>query len=221
MWNCLKKTQNCEYNKCDLRYIIHNSCKYQFINIEIGNDRIYNIKYPCIITDAVYGSFISVYHYILYRKAFTFLGKEHSTTKYIKNITCHLELKRDMIKISNYDISVWMSMIYNVFAEGNYMKFDQNLKLQEHLLKYSGKLLAIVGNDPIWNTGMSLNGSLRTPVTKWVGKNLLGKILTSVCDLVYKELLYNRYNTVPIIIYSKIDKLLLKTYSEGNIIKTH
>ncbi|WP_081296938.1 NADAR family protein [Gilliamella apicola] len=71
----------------------------------------------------------------------------------------------------------------SVFA-GNYAKFSQNGELKQYLLSTKDKVLAEASPyDKIWGISLSIDDEMRFNITKWRGKNLLGKVLMQVREV--------------------------------------
>ena len=91
-----------------------------------------------------------------------------------------LECKQLARNIRNYDVTRWNAVAGELCYDGILEKFNQNPHLNKVLQSTGDKVLAESCYDKKWGTGIPLysNDALRSDL--WVGKNLLGKLLTTV-----------------------------------------
>ena len=91
-----------------------------------------------------------------------------------------LECKHLARNIRNYDVNKWNTVAGKICYDGIMEKFNQNPHLNKVLQSTGDKVLAESCFDRKWGTGIPLysNEALRSDL--WIGKNLLGKLLTTV-----------------------------------------
>jgi len=84
-------------------------------------------------------------------------------------------------RVKNYDDWVWSNKRYNVVLAGNVMKFSQNDYLKDILL-VTKDIVLVESNqhDKIWGAGLSAEDTRIFDPSKWLGQNLLGKVLMEV-----------------------------------------
>ena len=94
-----------------------------------------------------------------------------------------LECKQLARNIRNYDATRWNTVAGELCYDGILEKFNQNPHLNKVLQSTSDKVLAESCYDKKWGTGIPLysNDALRSDL--WVGKNLLGKLLATVREI--------------------------------------
>ncbi len=96
--------------------------------------------------------------------------------------------------VRNFDESVWYGYTSDenpakkYMSEGNFLKYSQNEKLRELLLKTEGTTLVEASPyDSIWGIGMRSDQFGATIRRFWKGKNWMGEILTEIRDTFIKE----------------------------------
>jgi ribA/ribD-fused uncharacterized protein len=89
-------------------------------------------------------------------------------------------------KILSFDSGVWDYVKYGIMLECCMAKYKQSKKHLEFLLEYGkqGKFVEASPYDRIWGIGLAANHPDAADEKKWLGENLLGKVL----DDCYKEL---------------------------------
>ncbi|MFG6368911.1 MAG: NADAR family protein [Lachnospiraceae bacterium] len=101
-------------------------------------------------------------------------------------------------KVRNFDEVVWGKIKYSIVLNGNYMKFSQNPKLKDFLLKTGDKILVEASPyDNIWGIKMEESNQFAQNPLKWRGQNLLGFALMEVRDTI-REVYKNEHLTQPI-----------------------
>lgn len=87
-------------------------------------------------------------------------------------------------KVKNYDDAKWDMVRYELMVKVNEAKFSQNKDLLD-ILKETGnrKLVEASPLDKIWGVGLHYDDDAILDESNWVGKNLLGKALMDVRDL--------------------------------------
>lgn len=62
-------------------------------------------------------------------------------------------------------------------------KYSQNPAYKAELMKCSGtKMVEASPYDKIWGIGLKKEDAIKIAPEKWPGENLLGKVLTDLCD---------------------------------------
>ncbi|MDR1540596.1 MAG: NADAR family protein [Clostridiales bacterium] len=90
-------------------------------------------------------------------------------------------------KVKSYDDAVWDKVKHSVALNGNWLKFTQNEKMKEYLLKTGDSVLIEASPfDKIWGVGMSEMDPLIKNPALWNGCNLLGFALMEVRDELMK-----------------------------------
>jgi len=119
--------------------------------------------------------------YMMYQKAILFNDKD-TANKIIKTINPN-EIKKLGREVKNFDEQKWINNRESIVVQGNIAKFTQNSKLLDQLFKTNGKTLVEASPyDKIWGIGLSSDNPKAQDRTKWLGMNLLGKILTEIRD---------------------------------------
>lgn len=96
-------------------------------------------------------------------------------------------------KIDNWNGELWDKISYTVVKRGIKAKFIQNPKLRRILLDTGDMLLAECSEkDTKWGIGISIDNDDRFDVSKWKGKNYLGRILMEVRDELRKLVFMTR-----------------------------
>jgi ribA/ribD-fused uncharacterized protein len=91
-------------------------------------------------------------------------------------------------KVKNYDNDVWEKERYEVVKKGNFHKFTQNEEMKKALLDTADKTIAEASPfDRIWGIGLGKTHKDAYDMTKWRGRNLLGKILMDIRDELKSE----------------------------------
>lgn len=133
---------------------------------------------PCLIR---YGSntFISSEQLFMYKKA-VFFGDMNTASK-ILMADSPKEAKRLGRKVKPFDAEEWSKVSFDIMKNVVALKFEQNPRLRNELLKYStGTFVEASPWDRIWGIGFNENEAIQNE-ERW-GKNLLGKILTDIRD---------------------------------------
>ena len=120
-----------------------------------------------------------VEQYMMYTKAILFNDVE--TASQILSETDQGTIKRLGRQVKNFDEHVWNKYKYSIVKTGVKAKFKQNKQILKNLLSHEGKQFTEASKfDRVWGIGFSEEDALQN-VDKW-GENLLGKILTEVCN---------------------------------------
>ena len=97
-------------------------------------------------------------------------------------------------QVKNFNLQEWESSAQSIVYLGNMLKFKQNEPLLNELLKTEGTTLVEASPyDKIWGIGLAENDSRALSRDTWLGKNLLGQILTKVRESIINE----RKNRMP------------------------
>lgn len=99
------------------------------------------------------------------------------------------EVKKLGRKIKNFNGEAWNENKFDIVVKGNYLKFEQNKKLNEFLLNTNNRIIVEASPyDAIWGIGMLATDEGSENPTKWKGENLLGYALMEVRDLLRKNI---------------------------------
>ena len=91
------------------------------------------------------------------------------------------EAKKLGRKVKNFDPVIWDENKYRIVVRGNELKFVQNERLKEFLLKTNERVLVEASPvDKIWGIGMAVDNPKIEDPTSWKGENLLGYALMEV-----------------------------------------
>ncbi|PCJ96814.1 MAG: GTP cyclohydrolase [Hyphomicrobiales bacterium] len=86
--------------------------------------------------------------------------------------------------VRNYNETVWASKRFEIVLEGILQKFLQNKHMKEELLLSGNKhIVEAAPWDNIWGIGMADSHPDILDESKWRGKNLLGKAIMVVRDI--------------------------------------
>jgi hypothetical protein len=92
-------------------------------------------------------------------------------------------------EVKQYVEDVWKSKRVPIVAVASREKYNQNALYKAELLKCSGtKMVEASPYDRIWGIGLSKEQALKMTEDKWPGENLLGKVLTDLCNSYTLEL---------------------------------
>lgn len=121
----------------------------------------------------------SAEQFMMYHKAIIFLDINSATEiMATNNVRKIKELGR---KVVNYDEKVWEYYRSQIIYEGNKAKFNQNEGLKEALFATKGTtLVEAAPNDTVWGIGLAKDDPRALKRETWLGKNLLGEILTNL-----------------------------------------
>ncbi|CAF3365828.1 unnamed protein product [Rotaria socialis] len=117
--------------------------------------------------------------YIMYHKAKLFNDNETATS--ILQVRHPAECKAFGRSVKNFDEKLWVQNRARIFSDGLYLKFTQDDRMKQALLKHEGSLLVEAAKDDcIWGVGLDENNPLIKDRSNWKGLNLLGYVLTDV-----------------------------------------
>ncbi|MFN8114499.1 MAG: NADAR family protein [Bacteroidia bacterium] len=121
----------------------------------------------------------SAEQFMMYHKAMIFLDRE--IAKQIMQTDDVRKIKELGRQVKNYDEYVWKYFRSKVVYEGNKAKFTQNEDLKQALFATKGTtLVEAAPNDTIWGIGLAEDDPRALKRETWLGKNLLGEILTEI-----------------------------------------
>ena len=98
-----------------------------------------------------------------------------------------VKMKRDGKLINGYDNEHWLSVCEEKILVGLTEKFRQNEDLKQFLLATGTDIIAEASFDKIYGIGKSLSSRDLFVKEKWSGKNIMGKLLMKVRDLLNTE----------------------------------
>ena len=88
-------------------------------------------------------------------------------------------------KVKNFNQQVWNDNCEEIVIEGLFYKFSQNPEMGEFLRSTKGKILVEANPyDNIWGIGIREYEAKRMSPDEWPGKNLLGKCLMKVREMI-------------------------------------
>lgn len=121
----------------------------------------------------------SAEQFMMYHKAMIFLDRE--IAQQIMQTDDVRKIKDLGRQVKHYDEYVWKYFRSKVVYESNKAKFSQNGILKEALFATKGTtLVEAAPNDTIWGIGLAENDPMALNRKTWMGKNLLGEILTTI-----------------------------------------
>ena len=114
-------------------------------------------------------------------KAMTF--KDEESFKKIMGTTSPREQKALGRKVKNFNPKVWDVMSSLIVYDMNLLKFSQNKKHQEALLKTGDTILVEASPyDVIWGIGLGVDDPKAKDRSQWRGTNWLGEAIMKVRD---------------------------------------
>ena len=85
--------------------------------------------------------------------------------------------------VSQYDEATWVAARRSVVYRGNLAKFQQNPAMRDKLFATQGTTLVEASpKDRIWGIGLDRKDPRAQRRETWLGKNLLGEVLTELRD---------------------------------------
>lgn len=131
--------------------------------------------------------------YMMASKAIVFDDKEMYLK--IRNSSDPASQKAYGRAVKGYDDKVWNKERLDFVFAANMFKFAQNEKMKKLILSTKGKVLVEASpKDKIWGIGLDRYDAIRTPESKWPGKNYLGKVLMLVRECLDENKMFN--NTI-------------------------
>ena len=91
-------------------------------------------------------------------------------------------------KVNGFDKEKWDSVAFDIVKKGNYEKFTQISEFKDEILN-TGDLIFVEASpyDKIWGIGMRENAPGVDDEKNWNGKNLLGKAIIEVRNIIKSE----------------------------------
>lgn len=121
----------------------------------------------------------SAEQFMMYQKSMLFLDRE--IAQKIMQTDDVRKIKELGRQVKNYEEYVWKYFRSKVVYEGNKAKFSQNEELKKVLFATKGTtLVEAAPNDIIWGIGLTEDDPRALKRETWLGKNLLGEILTQI-----------------------------------------
>lgn len=125
--------------------------------------------------------------YMMYCKALIFKDKESCIKIMLADNPRDQKAAGRLIK--NFDQEIWDQHKYKIILRGNFLKFSQNEKIKEELLKSNKILVEASPFDRIYGIGIKFDDDKILDESNWKGKNLLGKALMEVREKLKKPLI--------------------------------
>ncbi len=120
-------------------------------------------------------------HWMMAEKARLF--KDTEILEEIIQARTAAEAKKLGRKVRNFDNAIWNENREEIVIKGNYLKFSQDEKLQDFLLKTGDRILVEASPyDRIWGIGLKADDTRAQYPEKWQGLNLLGYALMEARD---------------------------------------
>lgn len=118
-------------------------------------------------------------------------------------------------KIRNYDLHSWSRYCRSYLRQGNFAKFSQNPNIRQQLIDNvrNGELVYAVVDDCLLGVGLKDEDGRLYQKKSWKGKNLLGRALMEVRDMLMKN-----EQTLPEIVEDLEDEAAVESSysSQGN-----
>lgn len=116
------------------------------------------------------------------------LFEDSVTYKKIMDTNNPKEIQELGRKIQNFIEETWDEHKETIVINGNYYKFSQNNDLLDILMSTNNSILVEASPyDKIWGVGLSVENPDILDENKWKGKNLLGKCLMKVRELLKED----------------------------------
>lgn len=138
-----------------------------------------------VFTDGI-NTYQNTEQYFMYQKAIHF-GDTETATKILLASTPN-EAKTLGREVKNYNDESWNMIRYHHMYIGNILKYTQNFDLACKL-KDTRSLILVECNprDSIWGIGLSAEEAVKVTPNQWRGKNLLGRVLMDVRNVISHE----------------------------------
>ena len=118
----------------------------------------------------------------MYYKARVF-GDSQSAREIMDSLEAR-DMKRLGSRIRLFNTAKWRRVSILVMTIGNMAKFAQNAELRRYLFETGNSVLVEASPDDIyWGVGVSVDSASIRDVKNWPGKNVLGRILTRVREV--------------------------------------
>lgn len=144
-----------------------------------------NFQFAPFYSDLYNKTFKTTEQYFMYAKAMYF-SDEQAADQIIDADTP--QQAKDLGRaVKNYVDSEWSKIRYSVMYEANLLKFLQNNDLRQKLMSTKDSLLIECNvKDLIWSCGLDIKDPDVLDESKWLGQNLLGKVLMDVREYLNK-----------------------------------
>jgi len=127
-------------------------------------------------------NFVSLEQFIQHYKA-KFFGNNEIARK-ILQASCTREYQQLGCKVAGFDAESWKKEKYQVMVTGLTLKFAQNMRLAKKLARTAGYTLVWCGfRDKFWSCDCKDNDPMVYHPSVWGGKNMYGRALMLVRDL--------------------------------------
>ncbi len=147
--------------------------------------------------------------YMMFKKASLF--NDFDSANKIMRTRYPIEQKKFGRDVKGFDEQLWNEVKMDVVFNGNLLKFSDNKDLEDLLLSTKGTTLVEASPiDKIWGIGLDESTARITPVSKWMGENLLGIVLTDVRDFIiecrelHKPQIPKKWNSKNGYVYNRI-----------------
>lgn len=131
-------------------------------------------------------TFTSAEQYMMYHKAKLF--SDLQIARQILAVSHPKEIKALGRKVKNFNENVWDEHKYEIVKRGNILKFSQNPRLKEELMRTGNRILVEASPfDDIWGIKMGVDDPRINNPINWRGQNLLGFALTEVREILKGE----------------------------------
>lgn len=148
-----------------------------FIHFFYGKEDPFSQFYKCNFKDSITKQTYNCCEQAMMHKKALLFGDEEIAKK-IMLCDKQTSMKAYGRKVKNFDQKIWDENKEKIVFDNNMNKFSQNEDLKKILIDTGDKVLAEAARfDNIWGIGTVKH---ETDMTKWKGKNLLGKILMRV-----------------------------------------
>ncbi len=139
---------------------------------------------PFIYAGRIY---MSVEQFMLCHKALLF--RKTGLAEKIRKMRIPAEVKTIQgYPFSEWDSKVWEKISYNIVKRGVGAKFRKDARIQEELLSTGHELIAACSpTDKKWGIGIGIDDPKKEDVSRWKGKNYLGRILMEVREEIMQE----------------------------------
>ncbi len=136
--------------------------------------------YKCFFVEED-NAFSSAEQYMMYHKALLF---DKNMCDEILKTHNPKDVKVLGRKIKNFNAQIWDENKYEIIKKDNILKFSQNKDLLNELKKHKGRTF-VEGSpvDCIYGVGLHWKDDLILDEKNWQGKNLLGKAITEVSNI--------------------------------------
>lgn len=135
--------------------------------------------------------FYNAEQYMMWSKASLF--GDHIMSERILRTSSPKEAKKLGREVSGFEEHTWELVRENVVCRGNYLKFSQNPEMRDLLLSTGDEILVECNpHDPVWSCGLNIDDPRVDDPKLWTGKNLLGKALMRVREVLRDEATISR-----------------------------